>query len=135
MFSKCILFNAKRLEKNLSKVAEEEFAAINLHHTYAYILTVISHYEIVKTKDIANTLSLDSSTVTRMVNKLIKDGYVIKGSTSSPVDISLTAKGQKLMPEISGAWERYHERCSKVLGTEQLANLFNMVEETNKLND
>ncbi len=134
MFNDCILYNAKKLERQLSKLIEEEFSNIGFHHTYAYILTVISRGEYVKTKDISQELSLDSSTVTRMVSKLEKDGLVKKGSEHSKVDISLTEKGSELMPSIALAWDRYHRRCDELLtlnGKEELNQY--LIDITNKL--
>lgn len=115
MFSKCILFNAKKFDRLLEAIAEEEFQAVDLHHSYAYILTVIASSDYVKTKHISCELGLDSSTVTRMVKKLENSGLVQKGSERSSVDISLTPKGKNLMPEIDQAWDRYHERCAILL--------------------
>ncbi len=134
MFNDCILYNAKKLERQLSKLIEEEFANVGFHHTYAYIMTVISRGEYVKTKDISLELSLDSSTVTRMVSKLEKDGLVKKGSEHSKVDISLTAKGKELMPSIVLAWDRYHKRCDQLLTSEGKQDLNTyLIEVTTKL--
>lgn len=118
MFEQCLLFNAKKLERQLSIIIEEEFENMNFHHTYAYIMTVIASQEFVRTKQISCELGLDSSTVTRMVAKLERDGLVRKGSYKSTVDISLTAKGLDLMPSIRQAWENYHNRCDQLLGAE-----------------
>ncbi len=131
MFSDCILFNSKRLERQLSSIAEEEFANIGLHHSYGYILSVISTYGYVKTKNISCELGLDSSTVTRMVAKLEKEGYVQKGSENSPVEISLTIKGQNLMPEIQSVWDNYHRRTEQLLGNDEERKLTKVLNEVN----
>lgn len=132
MFGDCILFNSKRLERLLTTIAEEEFANIGLHHSYGYILSVISEYEYVKTKTISCELGLDSSTVTRMVAKLEKEGLVRKGSENSPVEISLTTEGQALMPEIKQAWKCYHKRIDLLLGTTEQQRLLEILSNTNK---
>lgn len=135
MFNQCILYNAKKLERTLSQIVEEEFKNIDMHPTYAYILRVIASADYVKTKHISCQLGLDSSTVTRMVAKLEKDGYVTKGSENSPVDISLTPKGKKLIPEIIKAWDNYHDRCDELLsaeGTKQLNDY--LIDVNQKLN-
>lgn len=124
MFNNCILFNVKMLERQLSQIAEEEFTKIGIHHSYGYMLTVIASKEYIKTKEIAATLNLKSSTVTRMVTKLEHDGLVTKGSIHSPVDISLSEKGKEFMPEINDVWNSFHQRISSVISVNQ-TNLLN----------
>lgn len=131
MFSKCILFNAKKFDRLLEAIAEEEFHAVDLHHSYAYILTVIASSDYVKTKHISCELALDSSTVTRMVKKLENNGLVKKGSEHSSVDISLTAKGKEIIPEIDKAWDRYHERCALLLTDVDVESLNESLSEAN----
>lgn len=123
MFSNCILYNVKKFERELSRIIEEEFNELGMHHTYAYILTFVAAHDYVKTKDIASTLNLSSSTVTRMITKLEDDNLIIKGSENSPVDISLSDSGREFMPLINDAWNRYHERCAKEFDIEQITAL------------
>lgn len=133
MFNDCILYNVKNLERKLTKIAEDEFDEIGLHHTYGYILTVIGSKDYVKTKQISKELCLDSSTVTRMVKKLENEGYVQKGSKNSPVDISLTTKGKALIPDIHKAWDNYHFKCEQLLGDEQITLINTLKSSVDKL--
>ncbi len=119
MFNNCILFNVKMLERRLSQLAEEEFAKIGIHHSYGYILTVIASKDYIKTKEIASTLNLKSSTVTRMVTKLERDGLVIKGSEHSPVDITLSPKGKEMLPKITAVWDSFHAQIATYIAPEQ----------------
>lgn len=132
MFNQCILYNAKQLERSLTSIVEQEFMTIDMHPTYAYILTVIASSDYVKTKQISNELTLDSSTVTRMVSKLEAEGYVVKGSDNSPCDIGLSAQGKQLMPAIEAAWERYHKRCDQLLTVAGKNELNELLMNTNK---
>lgn len=131
MFNNCMLYNAKKMERMLSQIAEEEFSNIGLHHTYGYILTVIASQDFVKTKTISCQLALDSSTVTRMVSKLEKEGLVVRGSDNSPVDIGLSDAGRKLLPEIKLAWDNYHERCEMIFGSKLSIQLNDVMLEAN----
>ncbi len=131
MFTNCMLFNAKQLERQLSVIAEEEFKAIGMHHSYGYMLTAIASKEYIKTKEIATILGLKSSTVTRMVAKLENDGLVKKGSENSKVDISLTTKGKQLLPEIKTVWDNFHIRVEKLISANEQANINQTLIETN----
>ncbi len=130
MLSDCLLFNIKKLEGRLSKLAEEQFTKLNLHHTYVYILTIINNYGVTKTKYIAYELGLNSSTVTRMVNKLEQDGYVLRGSKNSKVDILLTEKGKNIMPKIDECWHDFHKRYEEILSYNDVKNLNYLVIKT-----
>lgn len=131
MFKDCILFNSKKLERSLTKIAEEEFANIGLHHTYGYILSVVARAGYTKTKNISCELALDSSTVTRMVSKLEREGLIKKGSDNSPCDISLTTAGEAVMPEVIKAWDAFHKRVNDMLGEDSAEQI---VQELNVIN-
>ncbi len=123
MFENCLLFNVRNMEQKLTKMADESFSHINLHPTYGYIITLIGTYEFTKVKIIAEELNLDSSTITRMINKLINMGYVKKGSDKSKVDLSLTIEGQELLKEVVKCWDDFHAKYKEVLSQAELTRL------------
>ncbi len=123
MFGNCLLFNVRNMEQKLTKMADQSFSRINLHPTYGYIITLIGNYEYTKVKVIAEELNLDSSTITRMINKLIKLGYVQKGSDKSKVDLSLTIEGQELLKEVVKCWDDFHSKYKEALSEGELTRL------------
>lgn len=122
-FENCLLYNTRKLDQELTKLAINEFKHLNLHPTYAYILTYIHKNEYVLTKQIVNTLNLSSSTITRMIDKLIDQGYVIRGSDKSTCVIYLTSHGINLIPEINIAWENFHRKYSTNFEQDQIIKL------------
>ncbi len=118
MFDNCLFLNVRKLERKLSLILDEEFNKIDLHPTYAYILTLVSQQEYTKVKHISCTLGLESSTVTRMVSKLQCDGFVKKGSAFSPCDISLTQKGKEIIPDLEKCFENFNSYVNSSLGEE-----------------
>lgn len=133
LFNDCLLFNARKLEKQLNQLALMQFKSLNIHPTYGYIMLVVEEYGDVRTKDIVNVLGLSSSTVTRMVDKLVKDEYLVRKSTK----MELTKKGQVMIPEIKAAFENFHncyiEQISQDKIDETILAIQNFLKELEKI--
>lgn len=122
-FENCLLLNVKNLNRKINNIAEKEFKKINLHPTYAYIIFSVAKSKEIKTKDIASTLGLDSSTVTRMVDKLIENKYLIKGNENSKLNIILDKKGKDSLIDIQKCWENINQTFEEKLNEKNLKKL------------
>lgn len=127
MFEDCLLFNVRSLERRLSKVAIESFKKINMHPTHGYILNYVAKNDNTKVIEIARNIDLEQSTVTRMIQTLITDGYLKKGNECSKVQIYLTPKGEQIIPEIEKCWAQFNDSYEKVLTTTEINNLKNSI--------
>ncbi len=123
MFDKCLLFNIREVDQKLTKMAEESFRVIDMHPTYGYIIALIGNYNVIKVKIIAERLNLSSSTITRMIDKLVTWGYVQKGSDNSKVAISLTEQGEVILIEVKKCWDEFHAKYQENLDQENINNL------------
>lgn len=131
-FEYCLLYNVKAVERKLMQIAEPIFSKLNIHPTYGYIITLIDRREITKVKVIAKELNLSSSTITRMIEKLNKDGYIQKGCKDSTVSISLSPKGKELSKEIDKCWIEFKEKSEGGSPVEEINALKNQLLEFSK---
>lgn len=136
MIDTCLYLNVRRLERKLSTLLDSEFKEININPSSAYIIQTVSMSGHTKIKHISKNLGLSSSTVTRMVLKLEKEGYLKKGSETSPCDISLTKKGSDILPEIHNSWNRFNSLIETTFTDDEIAILNKeIILSLNKLDD
>jgi DNA-binding MarR family transcriptional regulator len=67
---------------------------------------------------VARTLGLDASTVTRLADRLVTTGHVVRGSDPhhrSVVTLELTSSGQRLVSAVSGWRQRELSRMVATL--------------------
>ncbi|MCT4612108.1 MAG: MarR family transcriptional regulator [Clostridia bacterium] len=115
----CLYFTASKLHRVINKMAEEEFSAIGLSPTYAFVIMVINNKPGVSPSEISDAVSIKPSTTTRFIDKLVDKGYVKRSFEGKYSYISLTEEGKKLMPEIDKCWANLYDRYSKVLGYDE----------------
>ena len=72
----CLFFSSNRLNRVITKMAEETFKPLGFSPTYAYLLMVLNDTPGISSKALAEELFIAQSTLTRLVDKLEYQGYV-----------------------------------------------------------
>lgn len=115
----CLYFTANSLARTITKVAEEEFRTTGLSPAHAYVMMLLFDKVCVTPSLLADKLNLSPSTVTRFIDSLEHKRYIVRHSRGKRTQIDLTTKGNRLMEEISNAWQRLYDRYTKVLGVSE----------------
>jgi len=118
----CLYFVAGRFHRIMTKLAEEAFVPSGLAPSYAYILLALSRKEMTQ-KELGEALHFQPSTLTRFVDKLLKDGYVHKRQEGKYVHIRLTEAGDVKLTEIRGCLKVLYRRYVDLLGKETAEQL------------
>lgn len=119
----CLYFTASRLHRITTKLVEDEFAKCGLPPNGAFLLLTVLEDEGINQKKLGQTLHLQPSTVTRLIEKLVHKGVIynrVEGRTSL---IYTTDKGKSLEPVIHECWERLRVRVNEILGEQESAEL------------
>lgn len=74
-YCRCLYFSANALARAVTRIAEEEYAAVGLAPSHAFILMTVNKQPGITAGEVADIMLLDPSTVTRLVEKLEKQGY------------------------------------------------------------
>ncbi|ABO35439.1 transcriptional regulator, MarR family [Methanococcus maripaludis C5] len=115
----CLYFTANKLAREITKMAEEEFNKIGLSPNYAFLLMISCKSPGICSGDVAKELNLDSSTVTRYVDKLEGKGLVSRESCGKNSLIYPTKEGISTNLKIQEIWDSLYHKYSKVLGYDE----------------
>lgn len=118
-FCQCLLFSANALSRNITRLAEEEFARVGLAPSYGFLLLTINGQPGIQPRDLSKIMMLTPSTVTRLVEKMENKGLVRREYSGKNTFIYPTDRLGLLEPDIRTAWRRVHERYSEILGLER----------------
>lgn len=114
--NECLYFTASRLDRIITKMAEEEFAKSGLSPTAAYLLMVVYEDEGQSQKNIGETLHLQPSTVTRIIDSLVRKDLVQKEVHGRTTLIFSTDKGKELKTLIEECWFSLRNHYSAIIG-------------------
>lgn len=115
-FEECLYFASARLNRIVGKVSDSRFKQYGLSSTAAFILIALSQEDSLNPTQIAQQLSLDRSTITRFLDKLERDGYIVRQANGRQMDVQLTAQGLKLQPDLKREWAALNQAYLDQLG-------------------
>lgn len=97
-------------------MADDEFRAVGLAPSYAFLLMTVNKRPGIQPGELSEELQLTPSTVTRLVEKMEYQGYLERISEGRATRVKPTDKSRELDSEIRNAWQSLNERYAKVLG-------------------
>jgi len=122
-YDQCLYFTSNVFSRSLEKLAEEEFGAIGLSPSYAYLLMTVIQKPGVRPLELSQRLQLHPSTITRLLDKLQIKGYLERLNSGRTTKIFPTTKSQGMQLKLERAWQNLHNRYTQLLGEEQTQRL------------
>lgn len=116
-----LYFTFSKLNRNLTRVVENEFQKINLPPTYAYMMMLLNEWKELTPSKISESLDIKPSTTTRFLDKLQKLKLINRRVEGKYSYISLSKDGLAKIPEIIGVYETMEYKLTKLF-TNKLAN-------------
>lgn len=114
----CACATLRRAERVVTKIYDAELRRAGMRLTQFTLLHALAQSPDVAQKELASMLDVDSTTLTRTLAPLRRDGLVT--STSGPdarrLQIRLTAKGAKELAAAMPHWQRAQLRIMDALG-------------------
>ena len=114
----CLFFTANSLARDITRMGEEEFAAIGMTPSYAFLMMLAVDTPGISQKEISAKMNMAPSTVSRFIDALVKKGFLTKEAQGRVTFIHPTEKGIQLDAGIHEVWKNLYERYSKILGRE-----------------
>ena len=114
-------------------MTEDAFMPTGLAPSYAFLMMVVIEQKSIGIGELANTLKLAPSTVTRFVDKLIVQGHLERSQEGRNITVTATSKGKTLLPLIKESWKRLFDAYCEVLGEEFAVKLTADMAKANKI--
>jgi DNA-binding MarR family transcriptional regulator len=108
-YQHCLLFTASAFARIINKVAEPFFSEVGMTTTHAFILMTVVDRPGISVAQLAEIVLLDPSTVTRALDKMERDGLVIRNARKRGVEVLPNAGGLRRVNDARAAWGKLHD--------------------------
>lgn len=135
MFERCLYFNTNTLARKLNSLWEEAFAPYSLTPPQAYLLRLVLAEPGLTQQQIAETLRLNKSTVTRFISALENKGLLVRAGDSPDQREKIVNPSKKalgLQSELEAVGDELYASMCNIIGREKLESF---VKSTRKIND
>jgi DNA-binding MarR family transcriptional regulator len=124
----CACQNLRRLSRVVTRIYDQELRRADLEITQFGLLTALAAVGEANQKRLSAGFAMDSSTLTRTLGLLLKQGWVRarRGSDRRERLFSLTEAGRRQMAMAQPHWERAERRLRKELGDAGWKNMKEM---------
>ena len=122
-YCRCLYYSANALARTITKMAEEEFAVVDLAPSYAFMVMAVNRNPGIQAGELADIMMLTPSTVSRLVDRLESRQLVKKHTEGRLVLIYPTPKSVEINDSIKAAWFKLYQRYVAVLGAEAAVSL------------
>jgi DNA-binding MarR family transcriptional regulator len=136
----CLALRSRRLARAISRAFDRALAATGLDSSQFNILTVVGALANGTLSDVARTLDLDRSTLSRLIRTLELKGLlaVDGGKGRGGLRLWLTPRGEDTMAQALEAWQTAQRQISALVGDAQVGsalNLFDRLERAARENE
>lgn len=135
MFERCLYFNSNALARQVEILWSEAYGEFGLTPSQAYILRLVHQKQGLIQQEIASELSLERSTVSRMIRNLEQKGYLELKTQKNNQKNKAVFPSQKTI-EIADALEstgqQLYQLMQTTIGSSDLHNLVYQLVATKK---
>jgi DNA-binding MarR family transcriptional regulator len=127
MFDRCLYFNSNVFARKIEKLWIDAYAELGLAPAHAYLLRLVIEKPGLAQRDIAVELSLEKSTVTRFVDKMVAEDYLYRAI--SPTGnlkeqcIYATDKALQLQVALTETGNRLYKKMQGIFSVEELTEM------------
>ena len=115
--SPCLCNALRQASRAVSRLYDEELRGVGLRTTRYSLLSRLSRVGEVRQRDLGGMTSLDETTLTRNLRRLVKAGWIAvrRGDDRREKLVTITAAGTAKLAEARPAWERAQARMQALL--------------------
>lgn len=133
----CTNFKLRQLGRRVSQRYDEELAKAGLKTTQYSLLTSVLRLGPIRPGDLARTMAMDASTLTRNLKPLIHAGWVELGAGEDGRSrlVHITDSGREKRADAQRRWRVAQESMNEWLGADRVVALHAMIDESMALLD
>jgi len=126
----CTHFKLRRLLRSVARHYDAHFARAGLKGTQFSLLSAIIALGPVRPAELARSMGLDASTLSRNLRVLIEQGWIVQrpGEDARSLRIELTATGRAKHLEARRHWKKAQQELNAMLGVEQVVALHALID-------
>lgn len=102
--------------REITRHFDSYFEEYGLATSYVELLLILQDQDELSQNDLADEMKLAPSTITRFVNKLVKKGLIEKKKVGRTAVITLSKKGQELLPALKRSFDNAENDLKGILG-------------------
>lgn len=131
----CTHFKLRQLGRRVSQRYDEELAKAGLKTTQFSLLSSVLKLGPIRPGDLARTMAMDASTLTRNLKPLINAGWVdlTPGTDGRSRLVSITDSGREKRFDAQRRWRVAQEAMNELLGPDRLIALHALIDESMSL--
>lgn len=129
--SHCMYFTVSSLSRHLNELADRAFRPIELSPSHGHMLLAICDHPGITQVTLSDMLNLKPSTITRLLEKLIKKEYIYKVNKGRKSLIYPTENGQGMQGIIETALNRIYTQYNDILNKDFAEDLIDHIVEAN----
>jgi len=116
----CVAFNSRKAARAVTKLYDLELAPSGLRSTQLAVLIALAKYQPVSIGGLAETLLIDTTTLTRSLRLMRNQGLltISARSTMRQRFVTLTRKGARALKESMPLWRKVQTRFVRAIGNE-----------------
>jgi DNA-binding MarR family transcriptional regulator len=125
----CISIRVRMLSRVITAIYDETFRSTGLTANQFNMLVVMLKMQKPTAKSIARILKMETSTVSRNLERMIKRGWLtIDRHEGRKRELAVTKKGAELIEKALPAWRKAQTRAQTLLGKKEFAALSQLTE-------
>ncbi|AFC33865.1 MarR family transcriptional regulator [Paenibacillus mucilaginosus 3016] len=128
-FDKCLYFTVSKLNRTITRIAEEEFSRIGLSPTYAFLLMLVNSTPGITPTELSEKLFVTPSTITRFLDKLEGKGLVQRKGAGKRICVHPTEQSLVMQEKLDAAWDSLCPRYFELFGEEMCRELSRVAKE------
>ncbi len=122
-FSDCPSTRLHRLTRLVDDTYRKHLQAVGISESQMSILLTLADQGSLLQSELGKALHLQRSTVTRNLDRLVKNGYLEKKGSPARPEISLTRRGKNYSKKVREAWNAAMQDLTQALGSSGFAAL------------
>jgi len=122
-YNSCLFHAGAALGRSLTRMAEAHFHPIEITPTMGFILMTAKEAPGINVTDLAYVHQLDPSTISRTLDKLASNRFIVRNDHDKIVEVFLTPEGLSKAEEATSAWGKLQLAYTLLLGEGEAKNL------------
>lgn len=126
MFDRCLYFNTNVLARKVDKLWAQAYGELGLAPAHAYLLRLVLEKPGLVQRDIAQELSLEKSTITRFIDKMVAEDYLYRTTTKDSLReqaVYPTEKAIALKDKLNETGNRLYKKMQALLNEDELKSM------------